>query len=100
MSDDDMRTREPSIETLEETHSFPCPYQFKVIGDNSEEFVAQVVQVGVNLGGEESEPEVSTRESSSNNYVSVTMVVEVEDAEMILDIYDGVKSLDGVQFVL
>jgi putative lipoic acid-binding regulatory protein len=100
MSDDDIRTRESSKATLEETHDFPCPYQFKVIGDNSEEFVAQVVQVGVNVGGTDTEPEVSTRESSSENYVSVTMELEVENAETILDVYDRVKELDGVQFVL
>ncbi len=95
-----MRTRETSLQTLEETHSFPCPYQFKVIGDNSEEFVARVAQVGVNVGGSEAEPEISTRESSSGNYVSVTMQLEVEQAEMILDVYDGVRELEGVRFVL
>lgn len=100
MSDDDMRTRESSIETLEETHSFPCPYQFKVMGDNSEEFIADVVQVGVNVGGSEAEPEISTKESSGGTYVSVTMELEVEEAEMILDVYDRVKSIDGVRFVL
>ena len=100
MSEDDMSSRESSIETLEETHEFPCPYQFKVIGTNSEEFVAQVAQIGVNVIGADAEPNVTTRESSGGTYVSVTMEVEVEDAETILDVYARVQQMDDVKFVL
>jgi len=95
-----MSSRESSIETLEETHSFPCPYQFKVIGTNSEEFIAQVVQVGVNVVGADAEPEVTTRESSGGKYVSVSMELEVADAETILDVYERVRTIDEVKFVL
>ncbi|MFB6351732.1 MAG: DUF493 domain-containing protein [Bradymonadaceae bacterium] len=95
-----MSSRESSIETLEETHSFPCPYQFKIIGANNEEFIAEVVQVGVNVVGSEAEPEVSTRESSGGKYVSVSMEMWVEDAETILDVYERVRTIDEVKMVL
>lgn len=95
-----MSSRESSLETLRETHTFPCPYQFKVIGTNSESFIAQVVQVGVNVVGSDAEPEVSTRESSEGKYVSVSMELEVEDAETILDVYERVRTVDDVKFVL
>lgn len=95
-----MSSRESSIETLEETHSFPCEYEFKVIGSNSDEFIASVVQVGVNVVGADAEPDVSTRESSGGKYVSVTMEIRMEDAESILEVYEGFEALDNVKFVL
>lgn len=95
-----MSSREESLETLRETHSFPCEFDFKVIGDNSEAFVAQVAQVGVNVLGDDAEPEVTTRESSDGTYVSVTMTVAVDSAGAILDIYEGMETIDDVQVVL
>ena len=95
-----MSARDKSKETLEESHSFPCDYAFKVIGDNSEEFVARVVQVGVNVVGSEANPDVSTRESSGGKYVSVTIEMEMADAETILEVYEGFQAMDNVRFIL
>lgn len=95
-----MTSRDESLETLRETHSFPCEFDFKVIGDNSEEFVAQVAQVGVDIIGDTAEPDLETRESSDGTYVSVTMTVVVESAGSILDIYDGFETIDDVRIVL
>lgn len=95
-----MSSRESSLETLRETHSFPCEFEFKVIGTNSEQFIAQVAQVGVNVLGPETDPEISTRESSESEYVSVSMTLEVDEAESILAVYEGVQELDDVHVVL
>lgn len=95
-----MSSRDESLETLRETHSFPCEFDFKVIGDNSDAFISEVAQVGVNVLGEDAEPDVATRESSDGTYVSVTMTVVVDSADAILEIYDGVQTIDDVQVVL
>jgi len=93
-------TRESTLETLNETHSFPCDFQFKAIGENSPEFVADVAQVAVNVLGEETDPDLTTHESGGGTYVSVRMTVEVGDAESILAIYDGVRDLDALKMAL
>jgi putative lipoic acid-binding regulatory protein len=95
-----MSSREESLETLRETHSFPGEFDVKVIGDNSEGFVAQVVKVGVDVLGEQADPDVATRESADGTYVSVTMTVAVESAGAILDIYEEMETIDDLRVVL
>jgi putative lipoic acid-binding regulatory protein len=93
-------TRESTLETLNESHSFPCDYQFKAIGENSPQFVADVEQVAVDVLGESADPEVTTQESGGGTYVSVRMTVVIEQAESILEIYDGVRDLDALKMAL
>ena len=100
MSEEAMSQRESSLETLRETHTFPCPYEFKVIGMNSSRFVARVVQVGVSRVGEAASPRIATKESSKGKYVSVSMELEMQDAETILEIYEGFEDIDEVKVVL
>lgn len=95
-----MTKRSVLLDRLNEVHSFPGPYVFKVIGSNSEEFVSNVVQVVVDALGEDVEPEVSTRESSGGKHLSVTVSVQVDVAESVLEVYAGFKELDEARFVL
>ena len=95
-----MTERSVLLDRLNEVHSFPGPYTFKVIGSNSDAFVDSVVGVVTDALGESADPEVSTRESSGGKHVSVTVLVEVGDAESVLEIYAGFRELDGARFVL
>jgi putative lipoic acid-binding regulatory protein len=88
------------LDRLNDVHSFPEAYVFKVIGANSEEFIARVVEVVTDVVGEETEPEVSTRESSEGNHLSVTVTVEMRDADSVLEVYAGFEGLDEARFVL
>ena len=88
------------LDRLRDVHEFPGPYVFKVIGANSEAFVSQVVQAAVNALGRGADPDVSTRESSKGNHLSVTLSVTVEDPESVLDVYAAFKHLDDVRYVL
>ena len=100
MSEQSMSSRQESIQQLEEVHEFPCDFQFKVIGTNSDDFIAQVVQVGLNVVGTDTDPNVSTRESSEGQYVSVSMKMTVDDAETVMDVYEHVEHLEQVRFLL
>ena len=100
MSKQSMSTRQESIEKLKAAHDFPCDFQFKVIGTNSEDFIAQVIQVGLNVVGGDTDPNVTTRESDKGKYVSVSMKMMVEDAETVLDVYEHVEHLEDVRFLL
>jgi putative lipoic acid-binding regulatory protein len=88
------------LDRLNDVHSFPEVYVFKVIGANSKEFIARVVEAVTDVVGEDVEMEVSTRESSAGNHLSVTVEVEISDAESVLEVYDGFKELDEARFVL
>lgn len=100
MSEDGMSERESSIETLEQTHSFPTDYEFKAIGPNSAGFVADVIQVGVDVLGKAARPHVRTRRSAEGKYVSVSMSLEMRTPESILEVYDLIRSVEDVRVIL
>ncbi len=95
-----MSDRESSLRALNDTHVFPGPYMFKVIGENSPDFVARVVQAAVVVLGPTSYPNVTTRESAKGRHQSVTMVVDVATAEAVLEVYAALQGLSGVRFLL
>lgn len=95
-----MSKRSVSLDRLNEVHSFPGTYEFKVIGVNNEEFIDRVVEAALEVVGADAERDVSTRESSGGKHVSVTVSVEVENAEAVLEVYDEFKQLEDVHLIL
>ena len=95
-----MTTRQSSLDALKQVHHFPGPYIFKVIGENSPEFLANVVQVTVWVLGPRTQPAVSVRHSSGGKHQSITLKVRVPTAEGVLDVYEGLGTLAGVRFLL
>jgi putative lipoic acid-binding regulatory protein len=96
----EQQDRQTAIDRLESVHSFPGDYVFKVIGDNSPEFTSKIAQVPVNVIGSGVEYDITTRESSSDNYVSVTLTVEFEQPEGVLDVYEVLNQMDEVRLVM
>ena len=95
-----MASREDILERLKDVHAFPGEYTFKVIGENTPAFVSRIVQACVMVLGPDASPGISTRESSGGRHVSVTVDATVEDAEMVLRIYDILGEVEGVRFML
>lgn len=87
-------------EKLNAVHDFPCTYVFKVIGENSADFMVRTVQAVVHVVGDPAELNMSTRESSGGKHISVTLSVTVIDAEAVLSIYDMLRKVEGVRFML
>lgn len=95
-----MSNREEILDRLNDVHSFPGNYVFKIIGENSPAFVTRIVQACLNVLGPNANPDVSTRESSGKRHVSVTVDAVVDDAETVLRVYDILGGLEGVKFIL
>jgi putative lipoic acid-binding regulatory protein len=90
----------PSRDLLESTHTFPCVYPFKVIGDHEEHFVRRVLAViKVNLA-EGVEPAFSSRVSAGGRHVCVTIEPELEHAGQVLEIYRQLRELDGLRMLM
>ncbi len=87
------------LDKLDDIHEFPCDFFFKVIGDNSPEFVAQCVQGTVNVLGPVS-IDVKTRESSKGNHVSITLSAQLDSSELVLEVFKILQGIEGVKFVL
>lgn len=89
----------PSVELLENTHQFPCPYTFKVIGKWEQGFVARAVAaVREELEGEV-DPPYSVRQTSAGRHVAVTVEPRVQNAWEVLAVYQRLSLLPGLEFV-
>ena len=94
-----LEKRADSIELLNATHAFPCPFEFKVIGNASDQFVTLVIEtiVSVTLVAD---PPHSTRTTPGGRHISVTAEPTIHQAEHVLEIYDRLKTLEGVVMLL
>ncbi len=95
-----MTERDSTLQALNELHQFPGDFMFKVIGENTPEFIAAVVQAAVTVLGPGVAPAVTTRESAHGRHQAVTMVAQVSRAEDVLEVYAALKGLPGVKLLL
>lgn len=89
----------PSIDLLEATHPFPCPYTFKVIGQVEDQFVGRVLLAVRSEIDSSEEPPFSTRKSSGGRHICVTIEPNMASAEHVLTVYRRLKEVEGVVMV-
>ncbi len=89
-------TQLPSIELLENTHTFPGPYMFKVIGRVENGFAARVVAAVREELAAEFDPPFRTRETAGGRHVSITLEPTVATAQQVLAVYRRVRKLAGL----
>lgn len=92
--------RASRLQALNDCHTFPGPFVFKVIGENSPEFVLRVRETCTVVLGASAAPSITTRESAQGKHQAVTLVVQVETADLVLEVYQALQSLSGVRFLL
>lgn len=85
-------------EKLDAMHTFPGPYMFKVIGDNTDEFQTKAVEA-VKSVAPNADPQVTRRESKEARHQSVTLEVEVESSQAVIDIYARLSEIEGIRFM-
>lgn len=78
-------------ESLLETTEFPTKYMFKFIVDTSAFKLKEIEDVFDNMGAV-----ISTRPSKTGKYTSVTVVVDMETADHIIDKYKEVSKVEGI----
>lgn len=95
---DDERQR--SIDLLNETHSFPCHVMVKVIGNNDEGFISEIVEAVREELKLKFDPPIRTREAKNGKHISITVEPKFLKAEEVLDVYARITKIDGVVMVL
>ena len=90
----------PSIELLEATHQFPCPFAFKAIGLSTDCFVGRVLAAVKMELPEDAEPSFSFRTTSGGKHTSVTIDPVVESAAQVIAIYHRIRALDGIVMMM
>ncbi|MCF6300984.1 MAG: DUF493 domain-containing protein [Proteobacteria bacterium] len=79
---------------------FPCEYPIKIMGLNTVEFYQQIVNAVKVHVPEVSTHSIKTRTSSSAKYQSITILVYARSKQHLIDIYQDIKTIDGVKWTL
>ncbi|MEZ4235592.1 MAG: DUF493 family protein [Myxococcota bacterium] len=87
--------RERALALLEAHHTFPGPYEFRVVMRPP----ARGAVLGAVMSAAGSGAvllDVSERASAAGNYLSLRLRVQLEGAERVLDVYEVIRAVDDV----
>lgn len=87
-------------ERLNHVHDFPTLFTVKVIGLNNPEFITRVEDASRSSLGTEIPVEVALKTSSGAKHVSVGITFDAPNAITIVRLYDVLKALDGVTYLI
>ena len=81
------RDTEQFKKKLEANHDFPCSYMFKFIVPirKKEALLNLLPKVAI-----------KTKRSTSNKFVSITLSMEIESSDKVIDIYKQVYQVEGL----
>lgn len=75
---------------------FPCDYTFKIFGRRSETFVEKVRTIIAATLGTVPPDAVRVRESSQGRYLSVTVLIRVENRALLERVYGDLRADEEV----
>ncbi len=84
-------------ELLESQHHFPGSYAFKVIYRSEEGITARICgAISEATGIEIRDEDLSVRESSSANFLSLTLEIDVQSAQHVLEVYEVLSNMENI----
>ena len=90
----------PSVEVLEQGHTFPCSFVFKAIGSSENDFVVRVVAAVRTVLVCEADPPYTIRQTGGGRHVAVTLEPQVQTAAQVLAVYRGIQQVAGLVMLL
>lgn len=91
--------RERAIALLEARHQFPGPFEFRIVTRPPDRAIV-LAALQAAAGSAERLHDVSERASCAGNYVSLRVLVTLDHASHVLDVYDVLKQVPQVVTVL
>ena len=79
---------------------FPCRFPLKIMGDKHETFAITILNVIQSLAPETTEMDMIVRESSSGNYLALTVTVTATSKDQLDNIYRALSSHPMVKVAL
>lgn len=76
---------------LEDTTSFPADYMYKFIVPSNENQEAEVQDLFNNKGAV-----ITTKKSKTGKYISVSIVLKVQDSEEVISYYKKAEKIKGI----
>lgn len=87
--------RDQSLELLRSNHTFPGPFQFRVVV-RPPAATSTVTAMAAAAGSGARVLDVEERHSSKGTYVALHVRIEVAAAESVLDVYEVLGSMEHV----
>ena len=84
----------------EELLEFPCSYEFKAFGAAADEGFAETVRLAVSRVIPVGADALRTRLSSARNYQCVSVLVRLETAAQLTEIYAILRGVEGLRYLL
>lgn len=84
----------------QELLTYPCVYEYKVFGLVADDRFVDAVLAAVSRVAPVTREAVRTRRSSAGRYQCVTVQVRLETGEQLSQIYDHIRALAGVCYLL
>ncbi len=88
--------KQPALDLLESSHTFPGPYIFKVIGKNEGGFLARAIAAVREELAQEIDPPFRVRESVGGRHIAVTLEPKVQSAGQVLAVYRRLSVMVGL----
>ena len=85
---------------LTSTHAFPGSYTIKAIGRSAEAFVERVVAAAQMSLARAADVHYSVRSTPRGNHVAVTLELTVLSADEVLGVYEALRVVKGLRFLL
>ena len=76
---------------MEETTTFPSEYLYKFIVPTKSDGIQEIENMFDNMGAV-----ISTKESRKGTYTSVSVMVKLASADMVISKYKEVATIDGI----
>ena len=89
-----------SLELLRDTHHFPGPFMFKVIGRDIDGFQARVLRAIRDALNIQTDPPFRTQPSSNGKHVSITLEPHVFEPAEVITVYEFLRKTEGVLIVM
>ena len=93
------KERDRALALLRDQHDFPGGFSFRVVvHPPNRSTVLSAVAAAVD--GRGSVVDVSERASRNGTYVALHIQVHIDDAEVVLDVYEVLRGVDGILTVM
>jgi putative lipoic acid-binding regulatory protein len=89
----------PALDLLEQSHTFPGPYTFKVIGKPENGFLARILGGVREALGLEADPPFRVREAVGGRHIAITLVPHIETAQKVLAVYGRLQTMTGLVYL-
>lgn len=90
----------PSLELLEQRHSFPCHYTMKAIGSAEDNFTARVISAVRDELLLDDDPPFRIQTTKGGRHVSITIEPMFESPQQVLGLYSRLSQLSGLVMLL